>query len=191
MTLTAAQQTANERPVAQVAYFVELAFAGGTTYWSTLGQTVTWGGHDWLGVDAIGGISEVDESDSIVSKPLNFTLNITDLAILALAVGDVDEYRGRSAKLYMCPLDANFVPIDTPVLCWTGIMDKVAVGVEDKAGQIILKCETAAFGLKRRPALRMNAAQHKKLYPSDTGFDYLNDMIANPQLWLSKRFQQQ
>jgi hypothetical protein len=43
--------------------------------------------------------------------------------------------------------------------------------------------------LKRQPALRLNAAQQKKRYPTDTGFDYLTDLIANPQVWLSKKFQ--
>lgn len=190
MTLTASQQAALENPVARIAYFVELAFASATTYWCTFNQTVTWNGHDWLGVGTIADISEVEESDGAAARALNFTLNIADNAILALAIGSVEEYRGRSAKMYMCPLDAGYVMVDTPVLCWTGIMDMVAVGAGESGGQITLKCETAAFGLKRRPALRLNAAQHKKLYPAETGFDYLSDIIANPQLWLSVRFQQ-
>jgi hypothetical protein len=43
--------------------------------------------------------------------------------------------------------------------------------------------------LKRRPAFRLNAAQHKKDNPTDTGLDYLVDLLANPQTWLSARFQ--
>lgn len=190
MTLTVDQQAELEKPVARIAYFIELAFDSETTYWCTFNQTVAWNGHDWLGAGAIADISEVEESDGAAARPLNFVLNIADSAILALAVGDVEEYRGRSAKMYMCPLDENYVMVDTPALCWTGIMDTVAVGAGEDGGQIVLKCETAAFGLKRRPALRLNAAQHKKLYPSETGFDYLSDIIANPQLWLSVRFQQ-
>lgn len=192
MTLTAQQQTALEGPIARKAYFIELQFLSGTSYVSTLGQTVTWGGHDWLGIGALGSISQAEESDGITSRPLTFTLNAAQLAWLALAVGSVEEYRGRPAKMYMCPLSEGFVLIDTPVQCWNGTMDTVAVGVSESGeGQISLKCETAAFGLKRRPSLRMNAAQQKKKYPSDTGFDYLTTLIAEPQTWVSIAFQRQ
>lgn len=192
MTLTSNQQTALEQPVARKAYFIELQFLSGTSYISSLGQTVTWGGHDWLGLGALGSISQTEESDGIASKPLTYTLNGAQPAWLALAAGDVAEYRGLPAKMYMCPLAEGFVLIDSPVLCWSGFMDTVALGVDaEGAGEIALQCETAAFGLKRRPSLRMNAAQQKKKYPTDTGFDYLTTLISAPQTWLSVAFQQQ
>lgn len=191
ITVSTAQQTELEKPVTRVVYFVEFDFAGGTARMNTTNQTISWGGFDWLGVGTIGSIGAVEETDGLEPKALNFTLNAAQPSWLALAVGAVDEYRGRSAKMYMCPLDESFVPVDTPVLCWSGVMDTVAVGIEGEDGQIILKCETSAYGLKRRPSLRLNAVQHKQKYPTDTGLDYLNDLISNPQLWLSKRFQQQ
>lgn len=192
MTLSAAQQTALEQPVVRKAYFVEFQFASGTSYLCTLGQSITWGGHEWVGLGALGNISQAEESDGLTSKPLNFTINSAQISWLALAVGDVEEYRGLPAKMYMCPLDEGFALIGTPVACWTGAMDTVAVGINESGeGQITLKCETAAFGLKRKSSLRMNAAQQKKKYPSDTGFDYLNTLIAEPQTWVSIAFQRQ
>lgn len=186
---TSAQQTALEQPVVRIVYFAEFAFLGGTAYMNTSNQTITWNGHDWLGVGTLGSIGEVEETDGLEAKALNFTLNAAQPSWLALAVGSVEEYRGRSAKLYMCPLDEGFVPIDDPILCWTGIMDTVTVGVEGEAGQIVLKCETSAYGLKRRQSLRINAAQQKKKYPTDTSLDFLQDLIARPQQWLSINFQ--
>jgi len=69
-------------------------------------------------------------------------------------------------------------------------MDSLNVGINNESGTITLRCETSAYGLKRRPVFRLNAAQHKKKYPTDTGLDYLNDLISNPAVWLSKRFQE-
>lgn len=197
MTLSAPQQTALEQPVARLAYFAELQFLSATSRISSLGQTVSWGGYDWLGTGGLISISQAEESDGVTSKPLNFQINGAQPAWLALAVGSTEEYRGRPAKLYMCPLDTGFTLIDTPVLCWSGTMDNVVAGLGAKEtmgggeGQITLKCETAAFGLKRRSSLRMNAAQQQKKYPTDTSFDYLNTLIAEPQTWLSIKFQQQ
>ena len=68
-------------------------------------------------------------------------------------------------------------------------MDLMAVAVEGEEGKVTLKCETSAYGLKRVPALRLNAAQHKKRHPNDTGLDYLTDLIASPTVWLSQKFQ--
>lgn len=187
---TALQQTELEKPVTRTVWFVELAFQAGTLYASTAGNTLTWGGHDWVGMGGIGGISAVEETSGLASSPVDLTMDATSSSLRALAVGSVEAYRGRSAKIYFCPLDEQFRLIDTPELCWRGTMGMMTLGVEGEAGRIQLKCETSAYGLKRRPSLRLNAAQQKKRYPTDTGLDYLTNLIAQPQLWLSKRFQQ-
>jgi hypothetical protein len=92
--------------------------------------------------------------------------------------------------LYYCPLDEQFRLVDTPQQCWKGVMDSITINVDNGEGSVALKCETSAYGLLRRTPLRINAAQHLQRHPGDTGLDYLSDLIANPQIWLSKKFQQ-
>jgi hypothetical protein len=188
-TLSSPQQTELERPVTRIVYFVELEFRDSTQYLCTANISITWGGHEWIGLGSMGAISPIEESQGVESKSLTFTLNVAQNSVLALAVGDVEQYRGRNAKMYFVPLDESFRPIGIPVVCWRGIMDTMAVSVDGEEGAITLKCETSAYGLKRQPGLRLNAAQQKSRYPTDTGLDYLNDLIANPQIWLSKKFQ--
>jgi hypothetical protein len=188
-SLSAPQQAELEKPTTRTVYFIELRFLSSTQYICSADRTLNWDGHDWIGLGTVGGISPIEESEGLESKALTFTLNVAQTSILALAVGDVEEYRGRVAKLFFCPLNESFQLVGTPQLCWRGIMDQVAVGIEGQEGQITLKAETSAYGLKRQRALRLNAAQQKKLYPTDTGFDYLTDLIANPVVWLSKKFQ--
>lgn len=183
------QQEALEKVVVPLVYFAEFNFASAVVRVSNFNQTVDWGGFEWLGVGSLGAISEVTETDGIESSPLNFRLNIANPSLLALSIGPVEEYRGRDAKLYMCPMDEQFRLIGTPELCWSGIMDMMSIGIEGEEGQITLKCETSAYGLKRQPSLRLNAAQQRKKYPTDTGLDYQNGTIANPAVWLSRRFQ--
>jgi hypothetical protein len=188
-TLSAPQQTELEKPVARIVYFTEFQFVAGTVYVSTANQPITWNSQDWIGLGALGAISPLEESEGLESKSMTFTLNVAQTAYLNLAVGSVENYRGRAAKLYFCPLGESFQLVGTPQLCWRGIMDTMSVGVDGQEGSIQLKCETSAYGLKRQPGFRLNAAQQKKRYPTDTGFDYLTDLIANPQVWLSKKFQ--
>lgn len=188
MTLSAAQQTEVEKRVARVVYFAELEFASATLRLSTMLQKVSWGGYEWAGFGAIGSISAVEETGGLAPRALDFTLNIAQPSILALAVGPVEEYRGNLAKLYMCPLDEQFRMVGTPVRCWTGRMQTMSIQDEGKQGRIILNCETSAFDLKRASGLRLNAAQHKKKHPDDNGLDFQEDLKAKPSTWQSKRF---
>lgn len=186
---TGPQQTELEKAVTRTIYFAEFQFLAGTQYLSSWNGTKTWGGHDWIGLGGAGGVDPIVESDSLDAQGVSFTLNLAQASWLALAVGPVEQYRGLVAKLYFCPLDVNFNMVDTPEQCWRGTMDTMALGVDNDQGKIILRCETSAYGLKRRQNLRINAAQHKKRFPNDTGLDFLTNILSQPDIWLSKRFQ--
>lgn len=194
MTTTVDQQAALEKPVVPWAYFVELHFESGIQRYCNFNKTFSWGGYDWIGLGGLVSISEIKSTEKIEPNAVTFTLNIAQSALLAFAVGSVEEYRGRSVAIYQCPLTAQHTLIDDPILAWEGDMDVVAVSVEDEngeaSGSISLRCEPAAKRLRRRNALRVNSAQQKLRHPGDTGFDFQADLLANPQTWLSVRFQQ-
>lgn len=187
--ITDVQQLILEKPVASVAYFVEFNFRSATSRVCNSNMLYNWNGYDWLALGSMGSISAVEETASATSSAIIFGLNISQVSVLSLAIGTVEEYRGRTAKIYFCPLDDQFRLVGTPQICWRGLMDTMNVTVDGEGGQISLKCETSAYGLKRRNVLRLNAAQHTQRYPSDTGLNQLNNLIANPVSWLSKKFQ--
>ena len=188
--LDANQQTELEKPVTRVVYFVELQLSTGTQRISTFNQPITWGGNTWSGFGQLVNMSQVQEEEGSEAKNINLTIVAAESSWLALAIGPVEAYRGRPVKIYMCPLDTSFQLVGTPVQVWRGTMDTVVVSIDENGeGGVNVKCETSAFSLKRRPVFRVNAAQQKQKYQTDTGFDYLTDLIANPQLWLSKKFQ--
>jgi hypothetical protein len=193
MTLSVDQQAALEKPALIIAYFAEFHFADGVVYVSSLPLNINWGGHDWIGLGAIGSITVVEESQGTAASALSFDLNIVQPEWLALSVGTVEQYRGRDAKLYFCPLNENYQLIDTPQVCWRGTMDTMTSEITgnqgESAGRIVLKCETSAYGLKRKSSLRVNDPQQQQRYPGDTGLAYLNDLLATPSQWLSKKFQ--
>jgi hypothetical protein len=188
LPVTTNQTNAIDAAVVRTAYFVEFQFRDGTQYLSTLNIPVTWGGNTWSGLGTIGTISAISESESLNATSVNFTINAAQPSWLALATGDVQEYRGLPAKMFFCPLDSGFNLIDTPVQCWAGVMDMVTIGITGDQAGITLKCETSAYGLKRANSYRMNAAQQKQTYPTDTGFDYQENLITNPAVWLTVAF---
>ncbi len=156
-------------------------------------KTFPWDGHDWLGLGGMGSISEIKSSEKIEPNAVTLGLNIAKAEWLAMAVGPVEEYRGLYVAIYQCPLTPQYTLIDDPILAWEGDMDVMAISVDDGnqevAGSIALRCEPTSKRLRRRNVLRVNAAQQKLRHPTDTGFDYQADLIANPQVWLSRRFQ--
>jgi len=189
LTTTTGQNTALASPVVREAYFVELDLATATQYLSSLNFPMTWGGHTWIGAGSIGSISAISEAQSLTTSSVSLVINSAQVSWLALAVGSVSEYRGRPVKIYYCPLDTGYGLIDTPILCWSGVMDIITLGITGSESNIALKCETSAFGLKRANSFRVNAAQQKQVYPTDTGFDYLSDLITNPAVWLTVAFE--
>ncbi len=189
MTISTAQQTALEKVVVRTVYFVKFDFLPAAQYYNTSNVSFTWGGNTWLGLGTISSISSIEETDGLTPKALTFVLNVADQSILALAAGSVQNYSGRAATLYRCPLNEAFQLIDTPERCWSGRMDMIAIGIDGEEGSITLKCETSAVTLSRPSTLRMNASQQKLRHPTDTGFDRLESLIATPANWLSKRFQ--
>lgn len=194
MTTTVDQQAAFEKPVVPWAYFVELHFLSGIQRYCNFNKTIPWDGYDWLGLGSLVEISEIKSSEKIEPNAVTFALNVAQSAIRDFAVGSVEEYRGRPIAVYQCPLTAAHALIDDPILAWEGDMDVVAVSVEgeegEASGSVSLRCEPSAKRLRRRNALRVNSAQQKLRYPTDTGFDFQADLLANPQTWLSVRFQQ-
>lgn len=183
------QQQEFEKRTTRVAHFLELQFSGGTSRLTTFNQNLPAGGYSWSGLGQILNLGQLSEGEGPSARPITVAITASKAEWLALAVGPVTEYRGRPAKLYIAPLDTGYNVVGDLKLAWSGIMDAVTIGINGNDGGVEIRCETAAYALKRRPALRMNASQHKQDYPTETGFDYLVDLLANPKVWLSKKFQ--
>jgi hypothetical protein len=173
-----------------IAVFVYLNFLGGAIRLSTWNHDITWGANTWTGLGKFISISDAKESEKIETQPLDMSLNIADSAILALAVGESEAYRGRTANLYMCPMEDG-VLIGTPIQCWSGTMDICTVSYgADGGGSISMRAKPTSDKLSRPSTFRVNhQLQTQLINPSDLGFEYQADLIANPQLWLSRKFQ--
>jgi hypothetical protein len=187
---TTAQDAALAAPHVYLVYFVKFSFKTVTQYASTANIDHTWGGHTWLGLGAVGGISEVSSTEGMDTSSVTISLNAAELTWLTLALGDASEYQNLPIKIYMCPMTSAFQLIDTPEPCWEGVMDALSIGVDNDQGSLQLKCESTAYSLKRLPVFRLNKQQWNKFHPTDKGLDYVEKLISDPVVWLSKKFQQ-
>jgi len=191
--------TQHQQPVVGAVYLVELAFSQGTQRLATWPLSVTSGGYTWLGLGTLLGVRNLSESADSGTEKLEVSLSIADTAMLAATLGSVEGYRGKRARVYLQLLTETGQPAGTPVLRWSGYMDKVSTSRKtpegdeegEVLGEIVLGCSRAGLARARnREGLRLTHAQQQLSHPGDTGLRYVRSLIQNPALWISKRFQE-
>lgn len=189
MSITPTQQAAMEKSHVQWLALVEMFFSTNTYRFTNSNVTLQWGGHDWVGVGALGDISDIKSSEKIEPSAITLSLSLAQTPWRELGFGQVSEYRGRLVNIYRAPLDSSGQIIDDPILEWSGTMDVLALSAEGNSGSLSLRCEPQIKMLRRPSNFRVNAAQQAVRYPNDTGFERHESLINNPQTWLSKNFQ--
>ena len=190
ITTNAGFDTATALPAVGVLELVELDFAAATLYLTTWPVDLTISGQVYTGVGAVGSIGQIRESEDGSTQRLDIVLSQVNSSNLSLALGNVSNYQGRGARVKLALTDSNLVIQGSPVLRFSGFMDKVSIKRNGDAGEITLECATGGYDVRRNPAgLRMNDIQHQSRQPGELGFQYVQTLISNPQLWLSKRFQ--
>jgi hypothetical protein len=192
ITMGTTQHTA---AVVGVAWLAEMQFSASTLRLCTAPTNLVSGGFTWTGVGNLGAVGAVNESADTTTEQLTLKLSVVDQALLSSLIADPASYRGRKVKLYLQLLTENWVVSGGPILRWSGVMNKVKVQREfsenqASSGSIELDCMRRGMDRARNyEGARMTLQQQQVLYPGDTGLRYMRELIAKPQVWLSKEFQ--
>lgn len=183
--------TASERRISGALWLVEAFFAQGTQRWTNWPADLSWNGNTFSGLGELGSVSEVQESTSGLAGKVTLKLSPVDVGLLSLAIGNVEGYRGRPVNIYLWPIDGNYRRVGNPILRHFGVMDQVSIKADGDSGVIELSCLPAgANGQKRAQGLRVSHEQQVLRAPGDRGLEYVASLVNNPQLWLSKAFQE-
>ena len=189
--------TQHQQPVTGVAWLAELQLASGTLRLTTAPIDITLGGYTWQGIGQLGDVSPVAETADTDGQQITLSLSVVNTAMLAAALGDPADYRGRTVRLHLALLDAQFVPQGTPTLRWAGVMNKLSIrreagsGDDAAQGSIELLCMRRGMDRARHnEGLRLTHQQQQERFPGDTGLRYVRTLIEQPSLWLSKKFQE-
>lgn len=196
LTLDTSAQTQIDANVRGVQWLVALDFASGMVRYTTNAVDITSGGYTWQGFGALVTVNDVRESEDGAPGDVTLGLSLVSTAMLAAAIGNVENYRNRSARLSLQLIGANFQPVGAPVARWAGYMNKVRIKRStskegSSSGTIEMVCSRAGANRSRAATgLRHTHAQHILRFPGDNGFEYIQTLIEKPAVWLSKRFQQ-
>lgn len=174
---------------------VELAFASGTMRLTTWPVDVVALAQTWTGIGNLGGMAELRESEDGAGEKLTLMLSPVNESLLALALGNVNEYQGREVQVWLMLVDAAQPDTaQTPVKRFAGHMDMVRIerDPESGAGTIKLDCVTAAHDSRSNPSgLRISHQQHLQEHPGELGLAYVVDLAGKPSPWLTVKFQRQ
>jgi hypothetical protein len=194
---TATARAANG--VAGTAWLVTLSFTTGTVRYTTAPVDVTSGGNTYTGLGNLTDVTPIGESENSSAERVALSLSIVNAGMLAAVMGDPTTYKGKAVTLMLQLLDETFQPAGAAIARWQGYMDKVVVSRTaspaeggGSSGKIELQCTRAGMARARlATGLRLTAAQLQARYPGDLGLDYVQTLVEQPSLWLSKRFQEQ
>lgn len=172
-------------------YMVEAFFTQGTQRWTNWPLDVEWNGESYRGLGELGTVTELTESEGGVGGKVTLRLSPVAPGLLPMAMGNVESYRGKPVNVYFWPVDGNYRKVGQPILRHFGVMDQVSIKQDGDNGVIELTCLPGGTnGIRKSGGLRVSAAQQKLVDPLDRGLEYAPALVNNPQLWLSKQFQE-
>jgi hypothetical protein len=190
--------TQHQQVVAGVAWLAQLDFTTGTLYVTTAPQNLTVGANTYTGLGSLVSVAQLNESADSGAEKITLSLSVANTAMLALAIGAVETYRGRAVRLYLQLFDEQFKRVGNPVQRWSGSMDRVQINRRPAdpgssgagGGSIDLQCSRAGMARARNfQGQRLTDVQQRIAYPGDTGLRYVRKLIEEPTPWLTVAFQ--
>lgn len=183
-TVTLAVEQAILSKAVRHRFLAEIDTADGPQYmWSGAG-TLTYDGHDWIGVGLLGRITGAGETAEVKVTETSYELSgITDLGALDAFLDN--PIRGRIAKAWIAFFDDRERLIPDPLLIDESILDVPTTSVgEDGRAVLVLNATSAIFDFSRARALALTHEQAMADYPdgSDTGFNRIPTEVADKQI---------
>jgi hypothetical protein len=198
LTLDATASARSQAATAGIQMLVDLDFDSGILYYTTHAVSISWNGQTYLGLGDLVGVGDITESADQGADKLELSFSIVNASILAAMIGPATEYRNRRCNVWAQFIDDTFIAAGDAKLRFSGYMDSPRVERDQPnvdggfvGGKIILPVWRAGQSRMRNASglRRTHAQQMQKTANADTGLRYTQQLLEQPQLWLSKQFQ--
>lgn len=159
---------------------VALDFPSGIARWNGSTLDIVIGGNTFLGLGVLGSIGVIEEGAE--TRAYGLTVGITGVPRDAVALALTQEYQGRAATIWEVQLDANGVPIGTPVIVFRGRMDQMSVTLGD-AASVTVRLENRLADWDRARVRRYTDEDQKRLFATDKGFEFVTATVDKDIVW--------
>jgi len=172
--ITAAADTALQRPTVLPAVLIALRFSGGwVRLWTGLGD-LTWNGDVFTGAGDLLGLSTIEETAEV--RSVGVTLTLSSLPASAIALLDGEAWQNREARIWLALFDADGTTmVEDPVPLLRGRMDQMTHS-EGTTATVALSIESRLADLERARVRRYTDADQQDEHPGDRAFEFVEDM---------------
>lgn len=178
-TLTAAYTSALASGRIAYAILVDMFFDSGTSRFALAPFNITYAGNSYLGVARIAGIEPVRETGDLEATGVVCTI-VANAAYVSLALNE--NIQGRKIVMRFALLDDNYQVLNAPVVCFQGRLDTMNISFGEKA-VIKVTGESRFAGWDTARVRRYNSPDQQSLYPTDTFFDFVPQMVSKELPW--------
>jgi hypothetical protein len=157
-------------------YAIELNFSTAPVrLWTGFGNR-TIGGQTYAGAGTLLSISGIEEVADLSAKGITLTLSGVDVSLVSLALQE--PYQGRSARVLF-----GVAGVDDFVEVFAGLMDVMTLQEDGTSATIELTVESKLVTLQRPNIRRYTSESQKLRYPTDTFFDYVEQLQDKEIAW--------
>lgn len=180
-TLPAALATEFDAAQLKPFYAVELDFDSGVLrFWTGYG-TITANGEEYEGAALVLGISSANENIDLSADGITISFSGLDSSIVAVTL--TQNYRGRSAKVFMGALDALNQPVSDMYQVFAGRMDIMSIQEDGQTATISLQVENVLIDLERPRTRKFTDEEQRKRFPGDASLENVASLQDRQIAW--------
>ena len=146
-------------------YAVELLFDSGELRFWTGYDEIEANGEIWTGSGMVMNVSGTSEPSDMSANGMTITFSGLDASIISVMLGE--NYRGRSAKVYLCALDATNQPVSDMYQVFAGRMDIMTLQENGSVSTISINVENVLIDLERARPIRLTNEDQLDRYSGD------------------------
>lgn len=164
-TLPAALATELDATELRPFYAIELLFDSGDLRFWTGYDEIEVNNEIWTGSGLVIGLSGTSEPADLSANGLTITFSALDSSIIAVMLGE--NYRGRSAKVYIGALDSTNQPVSDMYQVFAGRMDIMTLQENGNVATIAINVENVLIDLDRPRPIRLTSEDQLNRYSGD------------------------
>lgn len=153
-------------------------------YWTGL-TDLSWGGNTWSGNGWLKWPGGVRESIELGAPGLEVDLIGEPSAMVSLFFNNLRQ--NKPGGLYLAFVDSAGAIISDPYLAFEGKLDHAELEDGPESATVRLSLENALVDLGKADEHRYNDASQRHIYPTDQGFEYMEQMRNWSGYWGKKR----
>jgi hypothetical protein len=179
--LTAAMVTAVKRDFADACHLISLAFSGGTIYYTTASNDITWDGHSWIAVGGNLAINPVTESKALGAQGVRVTLDGVDQTVIAALLAE--NYIGRTCQIYLLHFDTDGSIVADPYLLFEGLLNSsFEITQTEDTCSVSTRFVSPLTRFTERRGIKATVISHQQHFNGDTFWRHLK-AIANREIF--------